>query len=137
MELEESGDGSDMMLADNTMDGLQAPPELPFTMTGTGAAPNALPQVAETPQQAVTQAAVTPYSQPHSVFPGNFHARTVFVLTLLAGFSVEFALRSQFPTTQLPLPHLVLILFILHKTTFTTLNCQLSLSPCMSSCTPC
>ncbi len=72
MELEESGDGTDM-LADNTMDGLEAPPELPLTAAQTEAAPSALPQVAETPRQAVTQPAVTPYSQPHSVFPGEVY----------------------------------------------------------------
>ncbi|DBB09035.1 TPA: hypothetical protein ACH3X3_007660 [Trebouxia sp. C0006] len=66
MDLEDSGDGNDL-LADNTMDGLDCPPELPQT----GPAPAALPQVAETPRQAVIQPAVTPYSQPHSVFPGG------------------------------------------------------------------
>lgn len=64
MDLEESGDGDDL-LADNTMDGLDAPPELPA-----GAVPTALPQVAETPQQAIPPA-LTPYSQPRSVFPGE------------------------------------------------------------------
>lgn len=64
MDLQDSGDGDDL-LADNTMDGLEAPPELPG-----GAVPTALPQVAETPQQAIPPPAVTPYSQPHSVFPG-------------------------------------------------------------------
>ena len=74
MDLADSGSGNDM-LADNTMDGLDAPPELPLTAAETGPAPAALPQVAETPRQAVTQPAVTPYSQPHSVFPGdnNYH----------------------------------------------------------------
>ncbi len=66
MDLEDSGDGDDL-LADNTMDGLDCPPELPQT----GPSPAALPQVAETPRQAVIQPAVTPYSQPHSVFPGG------------------------------------------------------------------
>lgn len=66
MDLEDSGDGNDL-LADNTMDGLDCPPELPQT----GQAPAALPQVAETPRQAVIQPAVTPYSQPRSVFPGG------------------------------------------------------------------
>ncbi|DBA97231.1 TPA: hypothetical protein ACH3X1_014979 [Trebouxia sp. C0004] len=66
MDLEDSGDGNDL-LADNTMDDLDCPPELPQT----GPAPAALPQVAETPRQAVIQPAVTPYSQPHSVFPGG------------------------------------------------------------------
>ena len=67
MDLEESGDGNDL-LADNTMDGLEAPPELP---AGAGAVPAALPQVADTPQQAIAPPAITPYSQPHSVFPGE------------------------------------------------------------------
>lgn len=65
MDLEESGDDNDL-LADNTMDGLEAPPELPA-----GAGPAALPQVAATPQQAIAPPAVTPYSQPRSVFPGE------------------------------------------------------------------
>ena len=65
MDLEESGDGDDL-LADNTMDGLEAPPELPA-----GAVPAALPQVAETPQQTIAAPALTPYSQPRSVFPGE------------------------------------------------------------------
>lgn len=65
MELEESGDGNDL-LADNTMDGLEAPPELPAETV-----PAALPQVANTPQQLIALPAVTPYSQPHSVFPGE------------------------------------------------------------------
>lgn len=64
MDLEESGDGDDL-LADNTMDGLEAPPELPA-----GAVPTAPPQLAETPQQAIPPA-LTPYSQPRSVFPGE------------------------------------------------------------------
>ncbi len=66
VDLEDSGDGNDL-LADNTMSGLDCPPELPQT----GPAPAALPQVAETPRQAVIQPAATPYSQPHSVFPGG------------------------------------------------------------------
>ena len=68
MELEESGDGNDL-LADNTMDGLEAPPELPAETV-----PAALPQVANTPQQLIAPPAVTPYSQPHSVFPGEYGA---------------------------------------------------------------
>lgn len=69
MDLEESGDADDL-LADNTMDGLEAPPELPV-----GAVPDALPQVADTPQ-AMAPPAVTPYSQPRSVFPGESVARS-------------------------------------------------------------
>lgn len=69
MDLEESGDDNDL-LADNTMDGLEAPPELPA-----GAGPTALPQVADTPQQAIAPPAVTPYSQPRSVFPGECAAK--------------------------------------------------------------
>ena len=64
MDLEDTGTD---MLVDNTMDGLEAPPELPST----GPVFTALPQVAETPAQAVYQPAVTPYSQPRSVFPGQ------------------------------------------------------------------
>ena len=70
MELGDGGGGGNDLLADNTMDGLDAPPELPLTAAEGGPAPAALPQVAETPRQAVTQPAVTPYSQPRSVFPG-------------------------------------------------------------------
>ena len=65
VELDESGDGDDL-LADNTMDGLEAPPELPA-----GSLPAALPQVAATPQQTIAPPAVTSYSQPRSVFPGE------------------------------------------------------------------
>ena len=68
MELEDSADGSDM-LADNTMEGLDAPPELPLEPAGLQ---EAAPQgpVAATPQQPVAAAAAAPYSQPHSVFQG-------------------------------------------------------------------
>lgn len=65
MDLEESSDGNDL-LADNTLDGLDAPPELP---QGPGAVPSALPPVIGTPLHTVP--AVTPYSQPRSVFPGE------------------------------------------------------------------
>ena len=67
VDLEESSAGDDL-LADNTMDGLDAPPELP---QGQEAAPGALPQVAQTPQHNMPQPAVMPYSQPRSVFPGD------------------------------------------------------------------
>ena len=69
MELEDSTGDADI-LADNTMEGLEAPPELPLeTALAQATAPAAA--VAATPQQPVTMPAVTPCSQPHSVFPGE------------------------------------------------------------------
>lgn len=54
------------LLADNTMEGLEAPPELPEDP------PNAEDQapVAATPQLPVQPSTAMLYSQPRSVFPG-------------------------------------------------------------------
>ena len=67
MDLEDST-SSGAMLADNTMEGLEAPPELPLEPAGLQGTALA---VAATPQQPVAFSAAAPYSQPHSVFPGT------------------------------------------------------------------
>lgn len=56
------------LLADNTMEGLEAPPELPGGPSNAGGQP----QVAATPQLPVQPSTATLYSQPRSVFPGKF-----------------------------------------------------------------
>ena len=62
--LDDSNEGMDL-LADNTMDGLDAPPELP------GEAGGGKPQpAASTPQLPMQPSTAMLYSQPRSVFPG-------------------------------------------------------------------
>ena len=75
MELEDST-GSGAMLADNTMEGLEAPPELPLEPAGLQRTALA---VAATPQQPVAFSVAAPYSQPHSVFPGTYVEHLVWV----------------------------------------------------------
>ena len=69
MDLEDSTCDADI-LADNTMEGLEDPPELPLEAAlAHAAAPAAA--IAATPQQPIAMPAVAPYSQPRSVFPGG------------------------------------------------------------------
>lgn len=64
--LDDSKEGLDL-LSDNTMDGLDVPPELP----GEAALDAPLPPEAATPQLAMQPSAAMLYSQPRSVFPGE------------------------------------------------------------------
>ena len=63
--LDDSNEGLDL-LADNTMEGLEAPPELPQGPEGPSAAPGVTPH-----QPTAAPIAAVLYSQPRSVFPGR------------------------------------------------------------------
>ena len=64
--LDDSKEGVDL-LSDNTMDGLDVPPELP----GEASLDPPQPPDAATPQLAMQPSAAMLYSQPRSVFPGE------------------------------------------------------------------